>query len=194
MTQLRGEQETGPGRAELSDVAGVFDSLFRLTFLWAARPVTRLYLERAAVGVEPTHHLVLRAIAGSGPLRLGQVAVRAGMTPSNASKVVAELVDGGLVSRRVPRDDRRVTLLELTEAGAYVVGRMEQVGAEMLGERLADFAPDEVAELRRLLAELADRVEAWTATLHRDPGNGQPADRPGDHGRGGPPGEPKEDS
>lgn len=190
MTQLRGEQETH----DRADVAGVFDSLFRLTFLWAARPVTRRYLERAGVGVEPTHHLVLRAIRGAGPLRLGEVAALSGMTPSNASKVVAELVDGGLVSRRVPRDDRRVTLLELTEAGAYAVSRMEEVGAEMLGERLVDFAPDEVAELRRLLAQLADRVEAWSATLHRDPAAGDPADRPGTDSRGGTPGEPKEDS
>ena len=175
MTQVRGEQVVAHDGAAVGDL---FDALARLTFSWAARPVARLYLDRAGVPIEPTHHVVLRYIGVSGPLRLSDLAALANMTPSNASKVVADLVDAGLVSRRIPRDDRRVTLLELTGEGGGALGRLQETGSAMLAERLSSFSPEEVDDLRGLLGRLADEVEAWTSTLSREPGDG-PGDGPG---------------
>lgn len=125
----------------------------------------RSYMERADVGVEPGQYQVLLATAGSGPLRLRDLAEATGMTPSNASKIVAELVDAGLVARRVPSSDRRVTLLDVTPAGRMAVAELEKVGHVMLSERLALFSEEEVATLGRLLERLARVTTGWASTL-----------------------------
>ncbi|MBI2710111.1 MAG: MarR family transcriptional regulator [Actinobacteria bacterium] len=151
-------------------VAGLFDSTSRLVFSWTARPVTQQFGALAGLSLEPIEYLVLRHIRVHGPLRLGELASRANMTPSNASKIVTELVEEGLVARQVPNTDRRVTMLELTDAGADAAARLERAGVGMLAERLAGFSPEEVDELYRLLARLADEVESWCGVLSREAG------------------------
>lgn len=148
-----------------SSVGELYESTFRLVTSWTSRPVTQLLERRAGVGLGPIQHVALRQVARAGPLKLGRLAALTGMTASNASKVVAELVDAGLVRREVPDDDRRVTLLEVTAEGLAALDAFGRAGGEMLGERLASFAPGEVDDLRRLLGRLADLVEAWGAHL-----------------------------
>jgi len=137
----------------------------RLAASWTAPQVLRTYVDRADSGVQPGQHQTLRMVGAAGPIRLGDLAASTAMTPSNASKIVAELVDAGLVTRTVPRSDRRVTLIELTPSGRRVVERLDQVGREMLEERLSDFSPEEVDALAGLLARLADATTGWLRTL-----------------------------
>jgi DNA-binding MarR family transcriptional regulator len=178
----RAEQD---GRGS-SSVADLYESTFRLVSSWTARPVTQMLSRRAGVGLGPIQHVALRQVARAGPLKLGQLAGLTGMTASNASKVVADLVDAGLVRREVPDDDRRVTLLEVTADGLDALDALGRAGGEMLGERLASFAPEEVDDLRRLLGRLADLVEAWGAQLvevGEAGGVGAAADAQGDRPR-----------
>jgi DNA-binding MarR family transcriptional regulator len=146
-------------------VAALYDSTFRLVSSWTGRSVTQLLARRADVGLGPIQYAVLRQVARSGPLKLGRLAALAGMTASNASKVVAELVEAGMVRRDVPDDDRRVTLLQVTGEGRDALDALALAGGEMLGERLASFSPGEVDTLRRLLDRLADEVESWGVAL-----------------------------
>ena len=165
MEQLRDEERAPHGEVAL---VGVYDALFRLTLSWTGGPISRLYGELAGAGVGPIQQLVLRCVRSAGPLRLGELATKANMTPSNASKIVTELVNAGLVERQVPDDDRRVTLLRLTLDGEALAVRLEQVGAEMLSERLEPFSHEEVDQLHQLLGRLADRVDTWCASLSRE--------------------------
>jgi len=130
--------------------------------------VVRNYLQRADVGIGPSQYQALVVIAGDGPVRLRDVAARTGMTPSNASKIVTELVDAGLVTRRVPSSDRRVTLLEPTSGGLRAVEDLGRVGRQMLAERLEGFGPDEVDTLGRLMERLASATDGWTSTLENE--------------------------
>lgn len=128
----------------------------------------RFYLDRANVEVDPAHYEVLRSIGIAGPLRLRDLAESTNMTPSNASKIVAELVDSGLVLRHVPASDRRVTLLEVTPDGAEAVERLDAAGHELMAERMIGLSDQEVTQLDRLLAHLTDDVVAWSAALRAE--------------------------
>lgn len=152
----------GDGR---TDVGRLFRAAFDLTRSWMSPEVMRSYMERAGVGVEPGQYQALLAVAGSGPLRLRDLAEVTGMTPSNASKIVAELVDAGLVNRTVPSTDRRVTLLQVTPAGRAAVSELERIGHVMLSERLAGFSAEEITTLGQLLERLARATTGWTSTL-----------------------------
>ncbi|HKH05939.1 MAG TPA: MarR family transcriptional regulator [Acidimicrobiales bacterium] len=171
----RGEADGG-GR---TPVAELYDSTFRLVSSWTTRTVTQLLYARAGIGIGPIQHVVLRQAQAAGPLKLGRLAALTGMTASNASKVVTDLVDAGMLRREVPDDDRRVTLLQVTAKGRGALVALERVGGEMLGERLASFTPVEVDDLRRLLSRLADEVESWGAQLVEG-GDGGIVDDPGD--------------
>ena len=150
------------------DVERLFSATHRLTRAWTSPLVMRSYLERADVGIDPSHYSVLLQIGAAGPVRLGDVAGATDMTPSNASKIVAELVDAGLVERTVPRSDRRVTLLEATPAGRTAIDRLRQVGTEMLSERLVGFTAEEIATVAHLMERLAGAAAGWASRLSAD--------------------------
>jgi len=152
-------------RNQADAVRRLFAASLHITWSWMSPSVVRNYLHRANVGVGPSQYQALVVIAGDGPVRLRDVAARTGMTPSNASKIVTELVDAGLVTRRVPSTDRRVTLLETTPGGRRAVENLGRVGRQMLAERLEGFAPEEVDTLGRLMERLASATDGWTSTL-----------------------------
>lgn len=152
-------------RGEDEAVGRLFSASMHITWSWLSPSVLRNYLARADVGVNPSQYQALVLIAAAGPVRLSEVAAGAGMTASNASKVVNDLVGAGLVTRTVPTTDRRVTLLAATEEGRRAVGDLERVGRQMLAERLDGFTADEVDVLGRLLERLASVTEGWTSSL-----------------------------
>jgi DNA-binding MarR family transcriptional regulator len=166
----------GPGEAAragqsagVDPVARLFGATLHLTWSWMSPSVVRNYLQRANLGLGTSQYQALVVIAGSGPVRLREVASGARMTASNASKIVTELVDAGLVTRTVPSTDRRVTLLEPTPAGRAAVENLERVGRLMLAERLEGFEPSEVDLLGRLLERLAAATDGWTRSLEPEP-------------------------
>lgn len=146
----------------------IYDALFRLSTTWSSRSVTQLYDGIAGRPFGPVQHLVLRMIRTHAPVRLGDVAARSNMTPSNASKVVAELVDEGLVERRTPGDDRRVTILDVTAEGESLATRLEHVGARMLGERLRGFDGGEIERLADLLDRLSGEIDNWAHAARQE--------------------------
>lgn len=92
-------------------------------------------------GLTPTMLSALAAIEAHGPVTLGELAAAEQVRPPTVTRVVGALDEQGLIVRTTDPDDRRVTRVELTEAGQALL-------AEARGRR--------DAELARLLAELSD--------------------------------------
>lgn len=69
---------------------------------------------------------VLVLLAASGPLRSGVVAERLGIHPSTFSRNADRLVAGGWVRRVEDPDSRLSVLIELTETGTELVGRVTE--------------------------------------------------------------------
>ncbi|MEU5696875.1 MarR family transcriptional regulator [Actinosynnema sp. NPDC020468] len=116
-----------------------------------ATPVKRL---------QPTQLLVLSELASLGPMRIGEIAVRALCSQPTATTVVTGLESGGLVRREADPADGRATIVELTGAGRDTIASLAHGEAELLSARLSQLSEEELAKLRSitpLLRRLADR-------------------------------------
>jgi DNA-binding MarR family transcriptional regulator len=102
-----------------------------------------------------------------GPLTIGALAERLGVTQQAASKSVADLERRGYVARRPDPDDARARLVGLTDRGdAAIAGarrHREAVGSE-LAERLG---PRRVEGARRVLVDVVRDLGAETAVRGR---------------------------
>ncbi|GAA3866280.1 MarR family transcriptional regulator [Saccharothrix violaceirubra] len=115
-----------------------------------AAPVKRL---------QPTQLLVLSELSTQGPMRIGEIAVRALCSQPTATTVVTGLESGGLVRREPDPADGRATIVELTGAGRETIASLAHGEAELLSDRLSRLTEAELESLRlatSLLRRLAD--------------------------------------
>jgi len=108
-------------------------------------------------GVTPGQLRVLRVLSGAGePLRVSELARRLDVVPRSATSVVDDLESAGLVGRRPDPDDRRATLVALTQRGDAALHEFRARRRAGLAELLDRLDPDEQRELVRLLTKLVD--------------------------------------
>src|SRR5690349_10908404 len=96
-----------------------YESAARLR-LSATRLARRLRQE-ADAGLTPSQLSALAVIANHGPLTLGALAEWERVAPPSATKIVNHLEAAGLVVRTGDPDDRRVTLVATSDAGAALL-------------------------------------------------------------------------
>jgi DNA-binding MarR family transcriptional regulator len=104
--------------------------------------------------IRPTHGCVFRFVHEDG-MRLTDLAALAGMTKQSIGEIVDDLADRGYVERFPDPDDRRAKLIRLTQKGEEAQGIGQGLFAQLeqrLGER---HGPKRVAQLRKLLEEIA---------------------------------------
>ena len=107
----------------------------------------------------PARMRLLDALAtASHPLSVSEVGEAIGVDQPRASRLIQQSVELGLVRREADPDDARRTRVALTEEGARFARGFRGQRREHLSEALADFSPEERADLVRLLTKLA---EAW---------------------------------
>jgi DNA-binding MarR family transcriptional regulator len=98
----------------------------------------------------------LATIVDVGPIRLGDLAAREGITPATLSRIVAGLEDDKLITRTVDAQDRRSTFVSATTAGRRTVTKVREHRAAALIERIHRLDP----ERRRALVTAVDALEA----------------------------------
>lgn len=96
---------------------------------------------------------VLALLDEHGPLGLGELTTRMGLSKPTVSRHVARLAGAGFVESRPDRDPR-AAVVHLTAAGAEQVGRLREVRRASLGEVLADWSDADSGALAVLLARL----------------------------------------
>jgi MarR family transcriptional regulator, organic hydroperoxide resistance regulator len=126
-----------------------------------ARAVVRAYgplLDR--VGLTYPQYLVMLALWGSPDeaLTVGQLGERLSLDTGTLTPLLKRLESAGHLSRRRdPADERRV-LLAVTDQGWALRDRVAHVPGELL--RQMELAPADFADLRRLLDQLRDQLDA----------------------------------
>src|SRR5437868_4107173 len=117
-----------------------------------------------AAGLTPTGSSVLLNIDRHGPIRLSELAGSEGINPTMLSRVVADLVEGGLLERTSDPGDRRAAWVKTTRAGRLVAQRMRRERTNALNEAVGALADEEqrviegaLAALESLAAELKER-------------------------------------
>jgi DNA-binding MarR family transcriptional regulator len=108
---------------------------------------------------------VLALLNEYGPLGLGDLATRLGLTKPTTSRHVARLGGAALVATRPDERDSRAVVVLLTPDGAERVERVREVRRRTLGEVLAGWSVPDSEALAQLLARL-------NTDLDRRPGSG----------------------
>jgi DNA-binding MarR family transcriptional regulator len=115
-------------------------------------------LDRSAYGI-------MCRLADEGPQRLGLLASAFGLDPSTITRQVQALEKADLVRRRPDEEDRRASILDLTEEGRSVLAHTRAYRRQRLEEMLADWPAEDRDEFARLLTRANESI---TAMVERD--------------------------
>lgn len=109
-------------------------------------------LDRSAYGI-------LCQLADKGSQRLGALATAFALDPSTITRQVQALERAALVSRRADDEDRRASLLDLTEEGHSVLEHTRTYRRGRLEQVLDDWSQEDREELARLLAKFNESIQ-----------------------------------
>lgn len=120
----------------------------------------RALLDSAKFG--PRHLPVLFALAMAGPESVGELAGRMGLSPATVSQLVNELERGGFVDRREDPQDRRRTIVSLSERHREQIENYARRRLEPLRITVETLSPEERAHFIkgwRVLVQAQERAE-----------------------------------
>ncbi len=125
----------------------------------AVTRLARRLRQRADAGTTPSQLVALASIERAGRITVGDLSQVEGVQPPTMTKIVAALVEAGLVAREADPADRRVAWLRITPAGARLLRRSRGRKDQYLARRLRELDPDELVALERAVGIL-DRLAA----------------------------------
>jgi DNA-binding MarR family transcriptional regulator len=112
-------------------------------------------------GLTPTGISLLLGVAREGRLRLSELAESEGLNPTMVSRVVAGMVQDGLLARTSDADDRRAAWVELTGAGRKLAQRMRRERTSAVDAALETLSESE----RRRIEQALPAFEALAEQL-----------------------------
>ena len=144
-------------------------ALMRLRRFWSHPEVRRFFAHRLDPSVEPNDYRTLRAIErATGAPSVGEVADELRVDASTASRMVERVVHTGQVRRATSTEDRRRSVLELTERGHTTLQHLNDVRIALLRELTKDWLAEEIATLGRMLTRLDEACNQLRATVAND--------------------------
>ena len=112
-------------------------------------------------GLTPTAISLLLAVARSGQVRLAELAESEGINPTMLSRVIAGMVQDGLLKRSSDEGDRRAAWVETTAAGRRLAERMRRERTRAVDQALETLTEADRRRIERALPAL----EALAETL-----------------------------
>ena len=139
------------------DSAGERDSAGDETLAESLRSVARQLRETSAKtlapwDINPSQLRALRVLTRHGTMRLSKLSEHLHIAPRSTTEVVDALESRGLVRRSPDPDDRRATLVELTEHGR---GVLEAIRGTEAGRVFGRLSQADRAHLARILRQLS---------------------------------------
>lgn len=104
--------------------------------------------------ISPSQRLILATVYHYGPVSISQIAEREHVQSPSASKNVAVLERLGFVRRSRDPNDRRSSLISMTERGCDLVDEIRAAALSFLADRLHELEPGDLEALDRSLAAL----------------------------------------
>jgi DNA-binding MarR family transcriptional regulator len=112
-----------------------------------------------AAGLTPTRSAVLQTVARRGPMRLPELAESEAINPTMLSRVIAELVDGGLLQRVSDEGDRRAVWVSCSPAGRRLAERIRRERTDAVSLALGGLSDQERFLIERALPSLERLAE-----------------------------------
>jgi DNA-binding MarR family transcriptional regulator len=126
--------------------------------LGVTRLARRLRRE-AEAGITPSLLSALSTVEREGPMTIGDLGAAEHVQPPTMTRIVAALVDAGLLERWTDPRDRRVSWVRATAAGARLIARSRSRKDAYLAKRLRRLEPRELAVLEEAAGILERLVE-----------------------------------
>lgn len=144
----------------------------------ASRLARRLRFERPADGLALTKLAVLAHLYREGSATPGAIAAAERLQPQSLTRVLADLVDQGLITRAQDEGDRRQSVLALTPRGGHVLAADMGARDDWLAR-----AMEELTETERQVLYLAGKLMDRLSGLGGRPAPEGSADRERSTGR-----------
>ncbi|NJP36797.1 MarR family winged helix-turn-helix transcriptional regulator [Alkalicoccus luteus] len=96
----------------------------------------------------PNQQLVLFLVAKRGVTRVKELAGFMNVSASAISQMIAKLEHGGYVTRSIDPENRRQTVLKLEDAGAELIGQLEQKRRLIMEELLLKLPEQDLQAMR----------------------------------------------
>lgn len=135
---------------------GIQRALEQLLRLSASRRVYAAQAKMAGVTVSQQAYVLLSRIQQDGPMAMGELARVSHMDPGATARQVAALEDKGLVQRSPSSQDGRVSLVEVTAAGAGERDRLARVNHNHMVRVLSGWSERDQKSFSRLLGKFVD--------------------------------------
>ena len=139
---MPGVQDTDP---DIADMAG------RLRI--AAGRLTRQATTHGE-GITPSRLAALSVLDRCGPLRVGALAEKVGISAPTTSRLVDCLAERGLIVRTTDPCDHRAVHISLSSSGADALHSVRELGVSMLAERIGGLGAADLAVLAAALPVL----------------------------------------
>ena len=138
--------------APVVDLAALATHL-RLTVFRTSRTLRR----ESQAGLPPTLLAALSTIDRHGPMTPGDLAAHEQVRKPTVTRILAALVEEGLIERTIDPLDRRVAWVQLTPAGRTLLRTVRRRSDRYLARRLGQLDPGDIDTLERA-AEILDRI------------------------------------
>lgn len=102
-------------------------------------------------GMTPSRLAALAVLQSDGPMRVGALAERAGISAPTTSRLVDCLEERGLILRTCDPDDHRAIRVSLSPEGEAALHDVRELGAGLLAGRIAELDPQTRAVLAAAL-------------------------------------------
>jgi DNA-binding MarR family transcriptional regulator len=137
---------------------------YRLTVLAnvMASAIATAYVERYDLTIPEWR--VIAVLARYPGLSAREVADKTRMDAVAVSRAVNRLIRSGRIRRKLARDDRRRSILQVSDAGAAVYREVAPLAIDFERNLLSSLTPDERKVLDRMVALLTDRAEQLLET------------------------------
>jgi DNA-binding MarR family transcriptional regulator len=140
----------------------------------AIRALTLRHRGRAAallseLDLYPGQEAVLMALAAKGPQVQRRLAEELGCEPPTVTLMVQKLEAAGHIRRRQSPTDRRATLVELTQQGTGLLGRLDELWTRLAEETVAGITQPNPGRITGLLRALADNLQPGADSIAPEP-------------------------
>ncbi|MFC4599244.1 MarR family winged helix-turn-helix transcriptional regulator [Cohnella hongkongensis] len=112
----------------------------------------------ADAGLTSVHQWCILSSLSDGDLSLKQLGQNAHVTKQNMTGMIERLKQGELVETYADREDRRVTLVRLTEKGRQVLNRLDSFDAFGQETNLRHLCAEDLSSLNRCLQRILDHM------------------------------------
>lgn len=106
--------------------------------------------------ITPAQFRALRVLRRHGLMRLSELSERLQIAPRSATEVVDALESRRLVGRRSDPEDRRATLVEVTEHGTDVLDGIRTARGTEAERAFGQLSPADRTDLARILGKLRE--------------------------------------